>query len=276
MLGKEKIDYSTNSTLPTSRKLETGLPGKVILITGANTGIGAAIAKGCLDAGAKSVYSLDLKEPSGTNEFVTVQAEYPGQAFYLNGDVTKIETLQKAFATVLEKEETIDGVVANAGVTIRKGALEYTPEEWDFIINVNLKGVVNTCNVAVDTFLSLRKPGSIVVTASMVSHGTNKSAPSLPYQATKSAILGVVRGFAAEFGPQGIRINCVSPGYIQTALTTYHLTDDMWDYKLGIWGGLHRLGEPRELAGTYVYFLSDASSFTSGVDIKVHGATDAW
>lgn len=276
MLGLEKKDYTPVSTLPQSPKLETGIPGKVVIITGANTGIGAAVAKGALDAGAKAVYSLDLREPSGTNEFVAVQKEYKGQAHYIYGDVTKLDTLKAAFDHVIKTEGTLDGVVANAGVTIRKGSLEYTPEEWDLIINVNLKGIVNTANVAISKFLDLGKQGSVVITASLVSHGTNKAAPSLPYQATKSALLGVVRGLASEFGPQGIRVNCISPGFVKTALTTYDETDPLWDVKLGIWGGVHRLAQPRELAGTYVYFLSDASSYTTGVDIKVHGSLDAW
>lgn len=276
MLGKEKQQYEWISTLPESTTLETGIPGKVIAITGANTGIGAAIAKGSLDAGAKAVYCLDLREPSGTNEFLEVQKLYPGKAHYIYGDVTKLDTLKEAFKTIVDKEGALDGVVANAGITIRKGSLEYTPEEWDLIINVNLKGVVNTANVAIDTFLKLGRKGSIVVTASLVAHGTNKAAPSLPYQATKSAILGVVRGLASEFGPQGIRVNCISPGFIKTALTRYDETDPLWDTKLDIWGGMHRLAQPRELAGTYVYLLSDASSYTTGIDIRVDGSLDAW
>lgn len=276
MLGKEKQDYKWNSTLPVTNKLETGVPGKVVIVTGANTGIGAAVCRGILDAGAKAVYNIDLKEPTGTNEFVQLQKEYPNQAHYVFGDVTKLDTLKEAFKSVVTKEGCVDGVVANAGVTIRKGSLEYTPEEWDLIINVNLKGVVNTANIAIDTFLGLGKLGSVVITASLVAHGTNKAAPSLPYQATKSALLGVVRGLASEFGPQGIRVNCISPGFIKTALTTYDETDPLWDTKLGIWGGMHRLAQPKELAGTYVYLLSEASSYTTGIDIRVDGSLDAW
>lgn len=275
MLGKDHQDYPKLSTLPHSNKLELGLPGKVIIITGANTGIGAAVAKGALDVGAKAVYSLDLKEPSGADEYVKVQEEYPGKAHYLYGDVTIIDTLKKAFAQVIDNQGTIDGVVANAGVTIRKPPLEYREEEWDFIIGVNLKGTVNTATVAIDNFLKLGRSGSIVVTASLTSHGTNKSAPSIPYQATKSALLGVVRGLASEFGPQGIRINSVSPGLIKTRLTTYD-NGPLWETKLEIWGGLHRIAQPMELAGAYVYFLSDCSSYTTGVDIKVDGSLDAF
>lgn len=276
MLGEEKKDYKWVSTLPETETLVTGLPDRVIVITGANTGIGAAVAKGALDAGAKAVYNIDLREPAEGNEFNALQKAYPGKAHYVNGDVTKLDTVVAAFDKVIEAEGTIDGVVANAGITIRKGALEYTPEEWDLIYNVNLKGVVNTANVAIKNFLKLEKKGSIVVTASLVAHGTNKAAPSLPYQATKSAILGVVRGLGSEFACQGIRVNCVSPGYIRTALTTYPDTDPLWSTKLDIWGGMHRLAEPRELAGTYVYLLSDASSYTTGVDIRVDGSIDAW
>lgn len=214
-----------------------------------------------------------MREPSKSqaDEFESLQEDYPNQAHYLFGDVTNTETLKKAFQAIVLKEGGIDGVVANAGITKRKGSLEYTEEEWDSIIAVNLKGTINTCMVAISTFLSLKKTGSIVITASLVAHGTNKSAPALPYQATKSALRGVVRGLASKFGPQGIRVNSISPGYVNTALTQYKLDD-----KFSIWGGIPRIGEPRELAGAYVYLLSDAASYTSGEDIRVHGSVDAW
>lgn len=273
MLGLEKQEYPKISTLPTKKQLANGVQGKVLVITGATTGIGAAVSRGSLEASAISVYNLDLKEPSKSqaDEFASLQEEYPNQAHYLFGDVTKLETLKKAFQTIVSNEGRIDGVVANAGITKRKGSLEYTEEEWDSIIAVNLRGVINTCMLAINNFLSLKKTGSIVITASLVAHGTNKAAPALPYQATKSALRGVVRGLASEFGPQGIRVNSISPGYVNTALTQYKLDD-----KFPIWGGMPRMAEPREIAGTYVYLLSDAASYTSGEDIRVHGSVDAW
>lgn len=214
-----------------------------------------------------------MKQPSKANEdeFADLQEDYPNQAQYLFGDVTKLDTLKIAFQQIVVKEGKIDGVVANAGITRRKNSLEYTEEEWEAIIDVNLKGTVNTCMVAINTFLSLKTMGSIVITASLVAHGTNKAAPALPYQVTKSALRGVVRGLSSEFGPQGIRVNSISPGYVNTALTKYKLDD-----KFPIWGGMPRMAEPRELAGTYVYLMSNASSYTSGEDIRVHGSVDAW
>lgn len=273
MLGLEKQEYPKITTIPTREKFESGVHGKIIVITGATTGIGASVARAALEAGAKLVYNLDLKEPSKsqTDEFALLQDDYPNKAHYLFGDVTKLETIKKAFQFIISKEGGVDGVVANAGITKRKGSLEYTEEDWDTIIAVNLKGAVNTCMVAIETFLSLRKTGSIVITASLVAYGTNKAAPALPYQATKSALRGVVRGLASEFGPLGIRVNSVSPGYVNTALTQYKLDD-----KFPIWGGIPRMAEPREIAGAYVYLLSDAASYTSGEDIRVHGSVDAW
>ncbi|KAF2020430.1 NAD(P)-binding protein [Aaosphaeria arxii CBS 175.79] len=245
------------------------LEGKVIVITGANRGIGLGIADCCLSNGAQRVYSVDIGETG--EEFAEVSARYPGKIFSLQADVTKEASIQAAVDKIIEDAGAIHGMVCNAGRTKHKPALDFTTEEIDQLWGVNLYGSFYSARVAARAFIKLGVKGSIVFTASMASYRPNKRVPSAPYGASKAGVRNMVHTLAMEWAQYNIRVNSVSPGLVKTAMTYWVPQQPDWEQQLKYYGGIPRLAEVEELGGAYVYLLSDAASYTTSIDIPVNG-----
>lgn len=143
-----------------------------ILVTGANRGIGLGIAEVALANGAAKVYSLDIGETG--EDFEDISKRFPGQLHAIPADVTTEANISAAFDKIIEEAGTLDGVVANAGKTNHKSALDFTPEEVQSLININLMGTFWTARAAARAFIRLGVKGSIVFTASMASYRPNK------------------------------------------------------------------------------------------------------
>lgn len=118
--------------------------------------------------------------------------------------------------------------------------------------------------------------GPIVFTASMTSYRPNRAAPSAPYGATKGAVRNMTHTLGMEWAHHGIRVNSISPGFVKTAMTYFVDQAPDWKLKMQYYGGMPRLADPKELNGAYVYLLSDAASYTTGIDIPVAGIVGAW
>ncbi|OCL05625.1 NAD(P)-binding protein [Glonium stellatum] len=245
------------------------LEGKVIAITGANRGIGLGIADCCLSNGADKVFSIDIGEPGEDPE--AVEKRYPGQLFALKADVTSEESATKAVDEIIAKAGAIHGMVANAGRTKHKPALDFTTEEIEQLWSINLFGSFYCARVAARAFIKLEIKGSIVFTASMASYRPNKRVPSAPYGASKAGVRNVTHTLAMEWAQYGIRVNSVSPGLVKTAMTYWVPQQPDWEQQLKYYGGIPRLAEVEELGGAYVYLLSDAASYTTSIDIPVNG-----
>ncbi|KAJ5119214.1 hypothetical protein N7448_010920 [Penicillium atrosanguineum] len=249
------------------------LAKKVVAITGANRGIGLGIAEVCLANSAKMVYSFDLMEPG--EDFFTLQKQYPNFRF-VQTDVTTEESVEKAINQVVEETGRIDGLVANAGMTKHQPALKFERPELEKLFNLNVFGAYFCAQIAARKFIELGIKGSIVMTSSMTSYRPNRAAPSAPYGATKAAVRNMCHTLAMEWSHHGIRVNSISPGFVRTAMTYYVEKSPDWDIKMQYYGGMPRLADPRELGGAYVYLLSDASSYTTGIDIPIAGIVGAW
>ncbi|KAJ5749373.1 uncharacterized protein N7511_011069 [Penicillium nucicola] len=249
------------------------LAHKVVAITGANRGIGLGIAEVCLANSATRVYSLDLMEPG--DEFVALQKRYPNFQF-LQTDVTSEHSVEKAINHIVEATGRIDGLVANAGMTKHQPALKFDRSDLEQLFNLNVFGAYFCAQIVARKFIELGIKGSIVMTSSMTSYRPNRAAPSAPYGATKAAVRNMCHTLAMEWSKHGIRVNSISPGFVRTAMTYYVETASDWDLKMQYYGGMPRLADPRELGGAYVYLLSDASSYTSGIDIPIAGIVGAW
>ncbi|KAJ5374073.1 Short-chain dehydrogenase/reductase SDR [Penicillium concentricum] len=251
---------------------QVALNGKVIAITGANRGIGLGIAECCLSNGADQVYSIDIGETG--DEFNSLSKKYPNKLFAVTANVTEEATITAAVDKIIEQAGALHGMVVNAGRTHHKAALDFTKEDIETLFNVNLFGAFYTARAAARAFIKQGIKGSVVFTASMASYRPNKPpqrVPSAPYGASKAGVRNMTHTLAMEWAQYGIRVNSVSPGLVNTAMTYWVPQQPDWEQQLKYYGGMPRLAEVQELGGAYVYLLSDAASYTTSIDIPVNG-----
>ncbi|KAF5579117.1 D-arabinitol 2-dehydrogenase [Fusarium pseudocircinatum] len=245
------------------------LLGKVIAITGANRGIGLGVAEACLDNGAQVVYSIDYAEPG--EEFAAAKKRWQGKLKAIQADVTKEATVVSAVDHIVESEGALHGMVVNAGRTNHKAALDFTEEEIHALFDINVFGAFYCARAAARAFIKLNIKGAVVFTASMASYRPNKRVPSAPYGASKAGIRNMTHTLAMEWAKYNIRVNSVSPGLVDTAMTYWVPQQPDWEQQLKYYGGMPRLAQIQELGGAYVYLLSDAASYTTSIDIPVNG-----
>jgi 2-deoxy-D-gluconate 3-dehydrogenase len=243
------------------------LKGKVALVTGGNGGIGLGIAKGLAQAGADVVIA-------GRNEAknATALAELKalgGRAIALVADVNDGGLVRRMIADTVEAFGGLDILVANAGINIRKPPQDYSAEEWHRIVDTNLTGVFACCQAA---YLEMKRRGGgkIVTIGSMTSIFGFDVGPV--YAATKGAVVQLTKSLAAAWAKDGIQVNSILPGFIDTELTQGARRNIP---------GMHervvnrtparRWGEPADLAGTAVFFCSAASDFVTGTALPVDG-----
>ncbi|TKA69767.1 hypothetical protein B0A55_09689 [Friedmanniomyces simplex] len=260
---------SPSAATETQSVTQIQLQGKVIAITGANQGIGLGIANSCLSNGAAHIYSIDIGDTG--DDFLAVQKKYPGKLHALKADVTNEDSATKAVDEVISQVGTLHGMVVNAGRTKHKAALDFTTEEINQLFAINLFGAFYCARVAARAFIKLGVKGSIVFTASMASYRPNKRVPSAPYGASKAGVRNMTHTLAMEWAQYNIRVNSVSPGLVNTAMTYWVPQQPDWEQQLKYYGGMPRLAEVEELGGAYVYLLSDAASYTTSIDIPVNG-----
>ena len=237
------------------------MKGKVSLVTGGSQGIGRAIAEFLAEKGS-DVVILDVMDGSDARDAILARGV---KGLYLNMDVTDYRQVEKAVQTVIGEMGGIDNLVNNAGITRDKLLLRMTEEEWDRVVQVNLKGVFN-CTKAVVRHL-LKKGGSIVNIASVA--GLAGNAGQSNYAASKAGIIGFTKSVAKEYGERGIRVNVVAPGFIRTDMTAS--LDEKYRETMRQAVPLKRAGEPRDVAHVVYFLLSDYSAYITGEVINVSG-----
>ncbi len=244
------------------------LTGKVAVITGTSRGIGRALAMGFADAGAKVAGCA--RSADGAGATAADIAERGGEAIGLACDVTNPADVDRLMAEAAEAFGKVDIVVANAGMDITKPVLDFTPEEFDQVIRSNLTSAYLTAHAAARQFIKQGTGGSIVMTSSNASMAAFERLT--PYCASKGGIDALVRSLAAEWGPLGIRVNSINPGY------TYHQmnsnsTEIMEQEQDGIIARtpLRRVADVEEMAGPAIFLASDAASYVTGVNLLVDG-----
>jgi len=251
------------------------LKGKVAIITGANSGIGRATARLFAREGAK-VVCCDIQETISPRIDQLIQQE-GGQAVFAVIDVTKQADCDRMVATAIEKFGDVDILYNNAGAGIRKKLHEHTDEEWNFVLNTNLNAMFRGARAVLPHFIK-KKSGNIVTTAS--TFGLLASAEYPGYCATKAAIVNLTREMALDYGPLGIRVNCVCPGAIETPRfrgfpPRATLGDGMTDEQRKTMGNsnkaLLRMGRPEEIAYGVLFLVSDDASFVTGHPLVIDG-----
>lgn len=240
------------------------LKEKVALVTGAAQGIGKAIALLLARNGAHiAVSDINLEKAEETAR----EIEAIGQkAMALKVNVASLEEVEKMVGSVLERLGRIDILVNNAGIARDRLILRMTEEEWDAVLNVNLKGTFN-CTKVVVRHMAKQKSGKIVSIASVV--GEMGNAGQGNYAASKAGVIGFTKSIAREFAQRGINVNAVAPGYIETPMTDAIPEAAKEEWKK--WIPMQRLGRPEDVAEAVFFLVSEASSYITGQVLNVNG-----
>jgi 3-oxoacyl-[acyl-carrier protein] reductase len=181
-------------------------------------------------------------------------------------NVTDRAGIDDVIKSVIEKYHRIDVLINNAGITKDARLINMTEEQFDTVIDVNLKGVFNCTQAVVPHMLKAGK-GSIVSASSVV--GLYGNFGQTNYAATKFGVIGLTMTWARELGPKGIRVNAVCPGFIETSILASMPEDVLKGIKDRSW--LRRLGKPEEIANVYAFLASDESSFINGIALEASG-----
>lgn len=240
------------------------LEGKVAIITGAGRGIGEATAKKFAKEGAKVVV-VDLNEIDVKNVVEEIKAR-SGEAIGMLVSVTDRKQVEKMVQDTVDKFGKLDCIVNNAGITADNKLVKMTEEEWNKVIDVNLKGVFNCGQVA--TRVMVEQGGGVILNASSVV-GVYGNLGQTNYAATKWGVIGMTKTWAKELGKDGVRVNAVAPGFIVTPMTEkmpVKVLDVMKEK-----APLKTLGYPEDIANAYAFLASDEARFITGAVLSVDG-----
>jgi len=240
------------------------LKDKVAIITGGAQGIGLATARKFLDEGA-IVAVADMREEA-VNEAVGALRTNGEIVQGFRVDVTRRTDIDAMVEQVKARHGRVDVLVNNAGITLDARLQKMTDEQFDRVIDVNLKGVYNCAKAVVDTMIE--QGGGVILNASSVV-GIYGNFGQTNYAASKFGVIGFVKTWAREVGPKGIRCNAVAPGFIST--TILNTIPDEVMRKLTEKVPLKRLGRPEEVANVYAFLASDEASYINGTVIEVAG-----
>jgi len=239
--------------------------GTNVLITGASKGIGAEIAKELANYGLK-VWINYRSKPELADAVKEEIENAGGSAAVIKGDVSTEEDWKNIIKTIVEADGAISYVVNNAGITKDKLALRMSVNDFDDVINANLKSTFIGCRDSLKA-MSKKRFGSVVNISSIV--GEMGNAGQTNYAASKGGVNSMTKSFAKEGSARGIRFNCVTPGFIRTDMTD-ELTDEVKEeYTKNI--PLKRFGEAKDVADAVAFLLSDHSAYITGEVLKVNG-----
>lgn len=242
------------------------LTGRVAIVTGGSKGLGFGMAQTLAKQGADVVIvSRNQAEGEAVAESIHVLGR---RSIALAVDVQKIESIQQMVQSVQETFGRIDILVNNAGVGVTKFALDVTEEDWDRVIDTNLKGVF-FCAQAVAKVMKEQNYGKIINIASV--GGAVGAIGISPYCASKAGVINLTRALAKEWARYNITVNAIGPGYIKTSINEAELSNEGFVNKLLSSLAIKRLGELDDLSGAVVLLASEASNYLTGQTIFVDG-----
>ena len=246
------------------------LQNKVAIITGGSRGIGYATAEAFLREGATVIITASSQD-NAEKAVAKLKAQYPDRTVAgISPDMTSLESVRNEFIIATAKYGCVDILVNNAGVSESTPFLQYTEEQFDKVMDLNVKGVFNATRAAVDCMVA-RGSGVILSTSSMVSISGQPS--GFAYPASKFAVNGLTVSLARELGPKGIRVNAVAPGITETGMMKAVPKEVIEPMIARI--PLRRLGKPEDIANAFVFLASDEASYITGVVLSVDGMARA-
>ena len=241
------------------------LQGKIAIVTGASRGIGKSIARTFIEQGANVAftYRSSEKQALALEKELTANG---GTAKGFMSDASKFTDAENLVKEVLEAFGTVDIIVNNAGITDDTLLMRMSEEQWDRVVDVNMKSCFNLTKAVLRTMLKARS-GSIINISSVV--GVQGNAGQANYSASKAGILGFTKSVALELGSRNIRCNAIAPGFIETEMTEKLDAEVVQGWRDTI--PLKRGGSPEDVANTCVFLASDMSSYVTGQTINVCG-----
>ena len=240
------------------------LAGKTAIITGASRGIGKAIAIQLAACGAK--ISLVARNQNGLDTIQEIINDSGGEAQAVIGDVSNFKSFSGIVTQTLEKWKKIDILINNAGINRDNIIMRMKEDEWDSVMDINLKGCFNGIKAITRTMMK-NKGGRIINITSVI--GQIGNAGQSNYAASKAGIIGLTKSTAKELGSRNITINAVAPGYILTDMTDQLNNDVKEKLKSSI--PLGRLGKPEDVASLVCFLVSDEAAYITGQTFNVDG-----
>jgi 2-dehydro-3-deoxy-D-gluconate 5-dehydrogenase len=240
------------------------LTGRVAVVTGANTGIGQGIAVALAQAGA----DVALVGRSSADETANLVRAAGRRSVLIQADLSTIAPVREIVDRTLSELGGLDILVNNAGIIRRADAVDFSEEDWDSVIDTNLKSVFFLCQAA-GRHMIAQKRGKIVNIASMLSFQGGIRVPS--YTASKSGVAGLTKLLANEWAAKGVNVNAIAPGYIATNNTAALQADETRNRQIMERIPAGRWGEPSDLGGAAVFLASSASDYVNGHILTVDG-----
>lgn len=249
------------------------LSNSVALVTGAGSGIGQCIALGLAQCGAK-VACLDRREDGGLSDTINMIEGAGGKALALQADVTNRSSLDDAVKQTQSELGALGIAVNAAGIANAESAEDMSEEQYQTLMDVNLKGIFYSCQAEAKAMLEHGK-GSIVNIASMSGVIANRGLNQCHYNASKAGVIHMGKSMAMEWVERGVRVNSISPGYTATPMNTrpemVHQTREFESQT-----PMGRMASVSEMVGPAIFLASDASSYCTGVDLLVDGGFCCW
>lgn len=252
------------TTQPLNYPAVFSLEGKLALITGGGSGIGLDIARCMVQAGGSVVITGRREQP------LRDATEQLGErAYYQVNDVTDRGSLESLVEQIETTHGPIDILVNNAGINMKKPALEVTDEDFDRIVHTNLNSVFSLTRTCAQRMME-RKQGSIIMISSMAAYyGIDRV---VAYAASKSAVEGMVKVLASEFSGNGVRVNAIAPGFIETAMSKTAMGGDPDRFARAMRRTpMGKFGQPEDIGWAAVFLASDAAKYITGASLPVDG-----
>ncbi|CAF3536938.1 L-xylulose reductase [Fusarium graminearum] len=245
------------------------LKGKVVVVTGASgpRGMGIEAARGAAEMGADVAITYASRKEGADKNVEELVKEYGVKAKAYKLNAADYNDVERFVGEVVKDFGKIDGFVANAGATANAGVIDGSAADWDHVIQIDLNGTAY-CAKAVGALFRKQGHGSFVITSSMSGHIANYPQEQTSYNVAKAGCIHMARSLANEWRDFA-RVNSISPGYIDTGLSDFidAETQELWRSMIP----MGRNGDAKELKAAYVYFLSDASTYTTGSDLVIDG-----